>query len=547
MRFSVRKIIVLVLALIIVGGVWFFAFLNSDQQTEVITTTKNLFPFGEINQSGSTPTSNSQETTGSETTGGSQTTSDDTTFEVEGPRLRQVSYFPTGGFIPLTRTEEEDVVDIVVDENGIETEIFNTTTIEHQYVRYSSIADATIYESELTPSSIQEEQLVENFIPNAERARFNRDGNRVLFQYWDSDDGVPESYLARIEKLALTIEPCPFDFGPITLGEETERVRDIHTFLNRNAQTRIARSGINAPGNESTRASDATITAIKNFQSLYQIDIDGAIGPSTQAKMQEVCNDQQRRAAEELFNKQDEKYKISGFFLAQNILEADMSPSGGELFYLQKDNLGVIGVIRNLIDESKRTVFESPFSQWLVNWNNPQNIELTTKPSYRADGYTYSLDPDTNRYFKSQGEELGLLVKPSPDNSKMLIMESTNSGIQLGIFERASKRIRQLSLRTLPEKCVWLENSVDLYCGVPNSMAYGNQYPDTWYQGLETFTDSLWKINTTTLEETEISNMSREYQATIDIEDIQVDERNEYLYFIDKGTEFLWSYRLVDF
>ena len=101
-----------------------------------------------------------------------------------------------------------------------------------------------------------------------------------------------------------------------------------------------------------------------------------------------------------------------------------------------------------------------------------------------------------------------------------------------------------MSLQTLVEKCVWRPDSLSLYCGVPNSMAYGGEYPDVWYQGIESYTDSLWKINTRTFKEEVISDFVSEYNADLDIELINIDAEEEYLYFIDKKTEELWSYRI---
>jgi hypothetical protein len=548
MKLSGKKIILfLIVIVLVIAAIWFFVFLNGQQKENIIDGTKNLFPFGEISSNGDTPNNGSQQTDSEDSQGGVQNSGDGDTFESEGPRLRQVSDFPTGGFVPITRTEEEEIIEVVMSDDGISIETFRDIEVENQYVRYSSIKDATVYESQLTPAEIEQDELVNNFIPNAERAFFNKTGERVLFQYWNTKDHTSESYLARVEPIELTINPCPFTFASISLGDEGEQVMQLHQFLNRNQQTRIARSGINAPGNESSFASELTITAIKNFQSLYQIDIDGNIGSGTQAKMTEVCDDQERKVAEAEFDQREERYTISGFFLPQDILNVNMSPDGNQMFYLQKDRLGIIGILRDFVDDSRISIFESPFGEWTSQWKNDSKIELSTKPSHLADGYSYELDADTQRYFKSLAQKPGLVTNVSPDNSRVLFMETNDTTIQLSLFERDTKRTRPLSIQTFPEKCTWLANSIDLYCGVPGNLSYGNQYPDVWYQGIETHVDALWKIDAVTLEETLVSDMPREYQENIDIETINVDEKGEYLYFIDKSEEFLWSYRLIDF
>ena len=549
MQLNRKKILIAVLVgfvIFLIAG--FFLILTKQEQQDSVETTSNLFPFGEVNLGNLNPFGGRQGTSGGDGDGnGSQSSGDGDTFEEEGPRLRQISDFPTGGFVAITRTEEEDIIEVSFDDDGNRLETFRTVEVENQYVRYSSIEDASVYEAGITPSAVTPELLVENFIPNAERAFFNQDGGRVLFQYWNRDDHVPESYLARIEKIQLEVTPCPFTFSSVNLGEDNQTVLGLHQFLNRNPQTRIARVGINSPGNESSLATDATITAIKNFQSLYQIDIDGQIGGGTKAKMEEICNDQQEKLAKEAFEALDKKYRISGFFLPQNITEVAINPTGTEMFYFQEDSAGVIGVVRDLIADTKKTVFESPFTEWLATWSNLDSIEISTKPSYQAEGFSYRLDPETTRYFKSLPEEKGLTVLPSPDDAYILTSSTDNNSVRVGIYDRTSGTQRPLSIETFTDKCVWASDASLVYCGVPNSMAYGNQYPDTWYQGLENYADSLWVINAETGQTRVVSDLVSEYNESIDVSHINIDERGEYLYFTDKDTEFLWSYRLVDF
>ena len=547
MKINRKKIIIAILiglVVFLVGG--YFLILSNQEQQESLDTVTDLFPFGEVNLGDRNPDIDSQSTTG-DTTPGNQDTGDigiDTTPQSEAPRLRRISDFPTGGFVPITRIEEQQAADIEIDADGNTLQTTRTIEVKNQFVRYSKIDDASVHETKVTPSFLDNETLVDNFIPNAERAYFNNDGNTVLFQYWNSEQRTPESYLANLEKITFEIPACPFDFSPVEIDLDEPRIIGIHSFLNRNPQTQIARSGINSPGNEGSRVNESTITAIKNFQSLYQLDIDGRLGPSTQSKMIELCDEDEERRARREYEALERKYTLSGFFLSQGITDVVVSPNGDELFYIQQDNAGVIGVIRNLINGTIETIFESPFSEWLTTWNNTESIELTTKPSYLVDGFSYQLDPLTQRYFKSISERKGLTTLASPDNRRLLIMEVIDDTTRLSIHTRSSNRTRPLSLQTLVEKCVWTPDSLYIYCGVPNSMAYGNEYPDVWYQGIESYTDSLWKINTRTFEEEVISDFISEHNADLDIESINIDEEQEYLYFIDKKTEELWSYRI---
>lgn len=548
MQGRTKKIILFIILLVLVAfGVWYFLYSQNDGPEDDGRNLGNLFPFGEINPGNQNPEIDSQGTIGEENAQETQETGDEEEFEPAGPRLRQISDFPTGGFIPIIRLKREEISDIAINEDGNSTEILRTIEVEDQYIRYSNIKNADIFETKVTPGNLEQGLLVENFVPNAEYAHFNDLGNRVIFQYWNKENNVPESYLAKIEPILFKIEACPFEFTPIKIQDDSEKIIGIHEFLNRNPQTRIARTGTNSPGNETSLASETTLTAIKNFQSLYQIDIDGQIGTATREKMTEICDNQQEKIARTEFDQLDKKYTISGFFLPQNITSISMNPAGDRVFYIQEDNIGVIGIIRNLITETKKTIFESPFKEWTSQWETINSIELTTKPSYDINGFSYNLTADTGRYFKSLKETKGLTTKESPDGTYLLIHESDTNSPKLSIYDRETKRKRPLNIQTHTDKCTWSDNSKHLYCGMPGSLGYGNEYPDIWYQGIETYSDSLWKINAETLQEDLLSDIPREYSKNIDIEMINIDDKSEYLYFIDKKTEFLWSYRLVDF
>ncbi len=551
MKLDYRKIIwvIIIILLIMLGiGWWWFSTQETQTDTENDTNT-NLFPFGEFTGGIGSPDFGSQGTLDDSENISTQETEDvsENTVTSAGPKLRQVTFVPTGGFMPIMRTEEREISDISIDENGNTLQTTRIIEVANHYVRHSTIENADIYETHVTPESLETEIVVNNFIPNAEHAYFSRSGDQVIFQYWNNQENIPESYLGKITPLEMIIEPCPFSFDPVALDDKGDNVYEIHEFLNRVPQTQIARSGPNSPGNETSLAVTATITAIKNFQSIHQIDIDGAIGPSTKGKMQEVCNEQQESMAKKIFSEQDRKYSLSGYFLPKNITSISTSPLENIVFYIQDYTDGVRGVLQDLVTDTQNVIFESPFTEWSSSWNSKESIELYTRPSYAAKGFSYQLDTVTGRYFKSLEEKSGLTTLPSADNSKLFTMEIFNNGVRNAIYDRNTNRTIPTSLQTLTDKCVWANDNIHIYCAVPDALGYGPEYPDTWYQGIESYSDSLWRINTETREEELIEDIVNNYGESIDVEKILIDGKDNYLYFLDKHSEFLWSYRLENF
>lgn len=545
MNISRKRILFIILIIATLAlFILFFSLFSKSERQEILNNTTNLFPFGEIQTTNTETNTNSQET--QDDIRGEEFVETDET-RVPEKKLRQVSNFPTGGFTTFSRIEEQIVTSNEIDENGILVKQEQIIETENDYVRYSSIAESNIYESRISPYSIRSELLIENFIPNTEKAVFSENGEHVVFQYWDKAKASVESYLGNIKKIEPNIRICPFEFTEkVELGSEGDYVSDLHRFLNRNPRTTIAQSGINSPGNEGSKALESTIIAIKNFQSLNELEIDGVTGPATRAKMKEVCDEQQVLIAQKEFNEQDKKFTLTGRFLPENIVSATINPESDYLFFLQNTGTGTNGVVQNLTTEARETIFSSPLLEIYSFWNSPEAIEITTKPSYLAPTYSYSMDASSGDYHKSLNQENGMTILPNKTNTRAFVSKIKNNEIVTSIYTYETNNEIDLDMSTFADKCVWSYNNIDLYCGVPDSLDFAERYPDSWYQGLELYNDSIYKINTETGEKTLISNIIIEYNESIDISSIKIDRKDEYLYFTDKGTEFLWSYRLFD-
>ena len=530
--------------IVVIFAIWFFIILPKAERTAILNGERNLFPFGEIESNTGGTGSNNQ---GTSESSDSQDLLGEDTERIPEKKLRQISNVPTNGFAAFSRTNQQIITSSEVDENGVLIEQEQLITTEDQYVRYASIQESNIFETKITPYSTQSKQLVENLIPNTERAIFSKNGDHVIFQFWDEIGGDIESYLGTIEKITFSVEPCPFDLTkPIVLGEEGNHVADIHKFLNRNPQTMIAQQGINSPGNEGNKVIEATITSIKNFQSLNELDIDGAMGTATRTKMQAICNEQQQLLAEKEFEAQDKQYEMVGQFLPENIISADINPESTTLFYLKNQEFDTIGVRENILTGQKETIFQTPLKEIYTQWKSTDTIEITTKPSYLAPTYSYTMNARSGDFHKSLPTNYGMTVLPSPDHSKTLISKIHEGRIVTALIDQNTKTETELNIVTFTDKCTWANNSIDIYCGVPDNLRFADRYPDSWYQGRELYSDDLYHIDTTTGQETLLSDIAYDYSSDIDISNIGIDDKNEYLYFIDKHTEYLWSYRLFE-
>ena len=133
----------------------------------------------------------------------------------------------------------------------------------------------------------------------------------------------------------------------------------------------------------------------------------------------------------------------------------------------------------------------------------------------------------------------------SPDLTEALIGTSGDgSNIYLDSNLIKNNTTINLSLQTLPEKCVWSHTEKStVYCAVPETIPEGI-YPDNWYQGLVTFTDNLWKINTSTGISKVVVLFDRGYNKSFDAINLQLSSDDSYLTFTNKSDLILWGYRL---
>lgn len=233
---------------------------------------------------------------------------------------------------------------------------------------------------------------------------------------------------------------------------------------------------------------------------------------------------------------------LIGNFLPEGILEAIYSSDSTKMFYILPYKDGIVGITASADGSRKNQIFESAFTEWTVDWPNKDNITLTTKPASVADGFMYSLNPNTKSFNKILGKIKGLTVKMSPDGNHVLFADKD---MTLSIYNIAKKQKTQLSVKTLPEKCVWGSDNESIYCGVPKYLEK-NEYPDVWYQGLVNFSDDVWKIDIISNNATLILNPS-EYtkNPSLDMINLKLDQNMRYLFLVDKNTNYLYEYKII--
>lgn len=230
-----------------------------------------------------------------------------------------------------------------------------------------------------------------------------------------------------------------------------------------------------------------------------------------------------------------------GEFLPQNISDISTSLDKTKFFYLIENSNGATGTIGTFGGTKRDIVFNSPFTEWLSQWDDNKNIYLTTKPSYSVLGSIFLLNTTNKTISKIFGGVLGITTLVNPKGSLVLYSSSTETGPKLGVFDIEKHSTKDLNTYSLPEKCVWGNDNINIYCAIPNIIT-GNQYPDYWYQGLISFNDYFVKINTITGDKITIANKADE--IPMDGIHLFLNKTEDLLFFTNKKDSTLWSLNL---
>lgn len=233
--------------------------------------------------------------------------------------------------------------------------------------------------------------------------------------------------------------------------------------------------------------------------------------------------------------------KELGDFIPTNITNLSVSKNKDSFFYLIKTKNGSTGYVQYFDNTKPKVVLESSFSEWMPQFISNQTIYLTTKASGSREGYLYSLNTSTGTITKLFGNIIGLTTLANNDGSLVLASSSKDSGPELQILDVKKHSTTTISLAGLPEKCIWSNDEVHIYCAIPKNIPSG-EYPDSWYQGLVSFDDKFVKINTTNSEITSLYD--GQAKEPLDATGLFFDSKEENLFFINKIDSKLWSLNL---
>ncbi len=227
---------------------------------------------------------------------------------------------------------------------------------------------------------------------------------------------------------------------------------------------------------------------------------------------------------------------LDGWFLSNNVTGIDVHEDG-DMFYIQKIGNNTKGFISNFDGTNSEQVFSSKIYDLIPLWIG-DSVGVVSKASNNLSGFLYRLQSGNRIKLVSSD---GLLVKISPDGTKVLFSTSDTRRTNLFVHDLALKKTTGLPFTTLADKCTWT-NNVTLFCAAPYNITAG-VLPDDWYKGTLSFSDDIWSYDTE-IETTQLVYNAEAGEKTFDITELTIDSEQKILLFTNKNDLTLWALSL---
>ncbi len=239
----------------------------------------------------------------------------------------------------------------------------------------------------------------------------------------------------------------------------------------------------------------------------------------------------------------DQFQELQTTFLSNDITSLSINKSNSNLAFVIKNLSGSQIFVADQTGSNPKKVFESSIKDLAISWVSNTTLGLLTKPSADAVGQFYFLKTDTGSLSRVMGGKNGLSALANPGGTKVFFSESRNNSFSSGILDPKTGVETKTPFSTLSDKCVWSEKTAYLYCATPKSIPSG-KYPDHWYQGKISLTDTLWRVDSSSGSTEFLFDPSTINESGIDAINLTLDPDEEYLVFTNKKDSQLWGLKI---
>lgn len=217
--------------------------------------------------------------------------------------------------------------------------------------------------------------------------------------------------------------------------------------------------------------------------------------------------------------------------------------SNTNIVYTTRGSGGLTAKALNFSSGVTTDLFTIPFFEATMIWGSSTNSThfVFPKASYTLEGYLYGISKKTMSRLPVDG--FGLTAFTAPNH--IIYTKMTEFVPKSYIYNTLTNTHASSPFVLLPEKCVASATLPDtLWCGFDLAETLPITFPDAWYQGTMSFTDTIWEVNLATQAADPLVDTFKESSREIDIISMAIGGSEQALYFINKNDNTLWMYEL---
>lgn len=227
---------------------------------------------------------------------------------------------------------------------------------------------------------------------------------------------------------------------------------------------------------------------------------------------------------------------VAGNILSRSITSFAVSPDGKNIFTLERTPSGSEGYISLPDGSSKKLIWKSPLREFIPQFISNTHIGLQTKPHTSVYGLLFDINTITAANTVLISDQLNLTTLPNTKQANILYSGDAN----LFALNTKDNTSVELSPYTFPEKCVWANTKIFLYCAVPKTnLTIDSLY--AWYQGTESYSDNIWEYDIVGNTARQLVNLQELAGRSIDISNISINQTDTLLLIQSKTDGSLWT------
>jgi len=206
-------------------------------------------------------------------------------------------------------------------------------------------------------------------------------------------------------------------------------------------------------------------------------------------------------------------------------------------------NINTIAVA-NPDGSNSQSILNTRLKDIRLEWITDDKIAISTAPSGLSENILYYTKISKPKLVKVLSGINGLTSLWSNDGKKIIFSQTDKNGNNLQLFSANENGldIKNTGLKTLPEKCIFSKDNINIFCAEAVKIPDNAIMPDDYYKKTFSSNDVLWKINLKTGKK----ELLYQFQEDIDfdISNISLIKDEKIIFFVNRNNGFLYRLEL---